>query len=79
MGTRRCGRARLRTRQQERSLRWLHALAVRWRERSRPKSGLGVAGGYLRDVLFRLPAMTTRDDLEALTPRRWQPASSSAS
>jgi len=29
---------------------------------------------YLRDVLARLPAMTNRDDLEALTPGRWLPA-----
>ena len=28
---------------------------------------------YLRDVLARLPAMTNQDDLDALTPRRWQP------
>lgn len=28
---------------------------------------------YLRDVLTRLPQMTTRDDLDALTPARWQP------
>ncbi len=28
---------------------------------------------YLRDVLTRLPRMTTRDDLGALTPTRWQP------
>lgn len=31
---------------------------------------------YLRDVLARLPAMTNRDDLEALTPGRWQPSAS---
>ncbi len=31
---------------------------------------------YLRDVLARLPAMTNQDDLEALTPGRWQPVSS---
>ena len=30
---------------------------------------------YLRDVLTRLPAMTTKDDLSALTPANWQPAS----
>jgi len=30
---------------------------------------------YLRDVLSRLPAMTTRDDLDALTPARWKPVS----
>jgi hypothetical protein len=29
---------------------------------------------YLRDVLSRLPAMTTADDLDALTPARWKPA-----
>jgi len=29
---------------------------------------------YLRDVLSRLPAMTTSDDLDALTPAHWQPA-----
>jgi hypothetical protein len=28
---------------------------------------------YLRDVLTRLPRMTNRDDLGALTPARWQP------
>lgn len=28
---------------------------------------------YLRDVLARLPQMTIRDDLDALTPARWQP------
>jgi hypothetical protein len=27
----------------------------------------------LRDVLTRLPRMTNRDDLGALTPARWQP------
>lgn len=31
---------------------------------------------YLRDVLTRLPRMTTRDDLDSLTPARWQPATS---
>ena len=40
-------RERLRARHHERSLRWLHALALSLRERSRPKSGLGVASGYL--------------------------------
>ncbi len=30
---------------------------------------------YLRDVLQRLPRMTTKDDLDALTPARWQPGS----
>ena len=29
---------------------------------------------YLRDVLTRLPQMTTHDDLDALTPARWRPA-----
>jgi transposase len=29
---------------------------------------------YLRDVLTRLPRMTTRDDLDALTPARWSQA-----
>ena len=28
---------------------------------------------YLRDMLTRLPRMTNRDDLGALTPARWQP------
>jgi hypothetical protein len=28
---------------------------------------------YLRDVLTRLPTMTTRDDLTPLTPALWQP------
>jgi transposase len=142
-------RARLRARHHERTLRWLHALALALRERARPKSGLGVASGYLlsqwtplsrhvehgqtrldnnlvenairptavgkknwlfighpdagrraailysliisclrhgkdpaaylRDVLSRLPAMTNQDDLDALTPRLWQPTASSAS
>jgi hypothetical protein len=27
-----------------------------------------------RDILARLPRMTNRDDLRALTPRLWQPA-----
>ena len=30
---------------------------------------------YLRDVLRRLPTMTTKDDLNALLPVNWQPAS----
>jgi transposase len=30
---------------------------------------------YLRDVLTRLPAMTNRDDLSALTPARWRSGS----
>ena len=30
---------------------------------------------YLADILERLPAMTNRDDLGALLPSRWQPAS----
>ena len=34
---------------------------------------------YLRDALSRLPTMTNQDDLDALTPRLWQPAASSAS
>jgi transposase len=29
---------------------------------------------YLRDVLTRLPTMTTKDDLTPLLPRNWQPA-----
>lgn len=29
---------------------------------------------YLKDLLERLPRMTNRDDLTALTPRRWQQA-----
>jgi len=29
---------------------------------------------YLRDVLTRLPQMTTRDDLAVLTPANWKPA-----
>ena len=29
---------------------------------------------YLRDVLARLPAMTTADDLRPLLPSQWQPA-----
>ena len=40
-------RARLRACHHKRTLRWLHALALSLRERSRPKSGLGVASGYL--------------------------------
>jgi transposase len=39
--------ARLRARHHARSLRWRHALASNLRERSRPKSGMGVASGYL--------------------------------
>ena len=31
---------------------------------------------YLQDLLTRLPRMTNRDDLRALTPRMWQPATS---
>lgn len=30
---------------------------------------------YLKDVLTRLPQMTNQDDLTALTPARWKPAS----
>jgi transposase len=33
---------------------------------------------YLRDVFTRLPAMTNQDDLAALTPARWQPASTAS-
>src|SRR5690606_23683719 len=40
-------RARLRTIHFDRSLRWLHALALALRSRHRPKSGLGLAAGYL--------------------------------
>jgi transposase len=29
---------------------------------------------YMKDILARLPRMTNRDDLRALTPRLWQPA-----
>ena len=29
---------------------------------------------YLRDVLTRLPALTNRFDLDALTPVNWKPA-----
>jgi transposase len=29
---------------------------------------------YLRDVLTKLPGMTTRDDLDALLPSKWKPA-----
>jgi hypothetical protein len=29
---------------------------------------------YLKDVLHRLPAMTTKDDLTPLLPAHWQPA-----
>jgi hypothetical protein len=29
---------------------------------------------YLRDVLTRLPKMTTRDDLDAITPANWKAA-----
>ena len=29
---------------------------------------------YLRDVLRRLPTMTTKDDLSVLLPVNWQPA-----
>jgi hypothetical protein len=31
---------------------------------------------YMKDILTRLPRMTNRDDLCALTPRAWKPASS---
>jgi transposase len=30
---------------------------------------------YLKDVLTRLPAMTSKDDLTPLLPTHWQPAS----
>jgi len=40
-------RERLRARHFTRTLKWLHALAVRLRERVRPKSGLGEACHYL--------------------------------
>lgn len=40
-------RARLRGEHFTRSLRWLHALGVALRARHRPKSGLGLASGYL--------------------------------
>lgn len=40
-------RARLRTIHFGRTLRWLHALALALRSRHRPKSGLGLAAGYL--------------------------------
>jgi transposase len=136
-------RGRLRATGFARTLRWLHALALRLRERSRPRALLGQAChyllahwapltahvrygqtkldnnlvenairpsaigkknwlfighpeagqrsailyslvvscqrhgkdplAYLRDVLSRLPAMTNRDDLGALTPAHWQP------
>ncbi len=33
---------------------------------------------YLADILERLPAMTNQDDLGALLPSRWQPASAAA-
>jgi transposase len=135
-------RGRLRAAGFARTLAWLHALALRLRERSRPRALLGQAChyllahwapltahvrygqtkldnnlvenairpsaigkknwlfighpdagqrsailyslvvscqrhgkdplAYLRDVLSRLPAMTNRDDLGALTPARWQ-------
>lgn len=32
-------------------------------------------GAYLRDGLTRLPTMTNQDDVSALTPARWKPAS----
>jgi len=31
---------------------------------------------YVRDVLQRLPAMTNQDDIDALTPAKWKPATS---
>jgi len=33
---------------------------------------------YLNDVLTRLPAMTNQDDIAALTPARWQPATAAS-
>ena len=32
---------------------------------------------YLKEVLTRLPAMTSKDDLTPLLPTHWQPASAS--
>jgi hypothetical protein len=29
---------------------------------------------YLRDVLTRLPRITIKDDLDAVTPAHWRPA-----
>lgn len=40
-------RVRLRTLHHDRTLRWLHALALTLRSRHRPKSGPGLAAGYL--------------------------------
>ena len=34
---------------------------------------------YLRDVLSRLPAMTTSDDLRSLLPSQWKPRTALAS
>jgi transposase len=34
---------------------------------------------YLRDVLTRLPAMTTADDLRPLLPSQWKPRTTTAS
>jgi len=31
---------------------------------------------YVRDVLQRLPTMTNQDDIDALTPAKWKPATS---
>ncbi|WP_342751076.1 IS66 family transposase [Termitidicoccus mucosus] len=47
-------RARLRQLHFARSLKWLHALAVKLRSRHRPKSGVGAACGYL---LAQWPAL----------------------
>jgi transposase len=64
-------RSRLRQLHFARSLKWLHALAVSLRSQHRPRSGVGEASGYLRDVLTRLPSMTNHDDLTPLLPSRW--------
>jgi hypothetical protein len=32
---------------------------------------------YLKDVLTRLPTMTSKDDLTSLLPTHWQPISAS--
>jgi len=141
-------RANLRQERFTRGLAWLHARVLRLRERVRPKSGLGVAAGYLigqweslrahlrhgqtrldtnvvendirptalgkknwlfighpdagkrtailysiiisclrhghdpeayiRDLLTRLPAMSSKDDLDALTPSRWKAPTAAA-
>lgn len=48
-------RARLRQHHFARTLKWLHALALRLREKHRPKSGMGQACGYL---LAQWPALS---------------------